>query len=295
VDIQTKAWVVWAGTAALIALTVAALSAGAASAAFNDSDGDGVIDTIERIAGSDPLNPSSIPENAAAPVYLGIAACTDGLDNDLDTLIDDADPACADTDSDLVDDPTEISLGSDPNDFDSIPEDSRIDAVLISLGFITFQCNDGLDNDLDGLIDDGDPGCAPFDTDADGFGDIDEKTYGSDPNDDASNPEDDRVDPALCTDALDNDGDGLVDAHDDGCLPHATDTPAVTPRNGASPTPARTARPAATSTSTVAAPGLPPVGSGGDRDGLPSAGLSLAGGTLVSACVILALRRERTA
>lgn len=230
----------------------------AAHAAFNDSDGDGVIDVAERVAGSDPNDPNSIPENAAGVIYLQRPVCTDGIDNDLDGVIDAADPGCTDTDSDLVDDPTERELGSDPNNFDSVPEDSRIDAILRTFGFVTFQCNDHNDNDLDGLVDDADPGCAPFDTDADGFGDVDEKTYGSDPNSADSKPEDDRVDPALCADGIDNDGDGAIDTQDSGCLEHPTATATLTPP--AQQTPSPTATPV--SATPVAVTGLPATGTG---------------------------------
>jgi hypothetical protein len=69
---------------------------GAADACDADDDGDGFSDDAEAAAGSDPLNPSSIPE-----------VC-DGNDNDLDTQVDegftdtDSDGAkdCVDTDDD---------------------------------------------------------------------------------------------------------------------------------------------------------------------------------------------------
>lgn len=268
------------------------LSAGSASAAFNDSDGDGVIDVAERIAGSDPNNPDSGPENAAGIVYLQLPVCTDGIDNDLDGQIDDADPGCIDTDHDLVDDPAERALGSDPNNFNSVPEDSRIDAVLISLGFITFQCDDGLDDDLDGLIDAADPGCAPFDFDGDGFGDVLEKTYGSDPNDMASRPEDDRVDPALCTDGVDNDGDGFIDVADEGCLAHPTVTPTAVPPT-TEPT-ERTPQPAATPTPGPTVAGLPLTGSG-SGGGFGIAGALALGLVAVGGCVVAGLAALRPA
>jgi hypothetical protein len=178
-------------------------------------------------------------------------------------MLDDADPGCTDTDADYVDDPVEIALGSDPNDFDSIPEDSLVDAVLVSLGFVTFQCNDGLDNDLDGVIDSADPGCEPVDLDDDGSSDLDEKTYGSDANDPNSRPEDDRINPALCADGVDNDLDGLTDGEDQGCMEHPTATPTAppeeTPPAGATISPAATSIPPAVN-------GLPATGSGAGGD-----------------------------
>jgi hypothetical protein len=262
----------------LVASTFGLAHTARVHAAFNDSDGDGVIDVAERIAGSDPFSADSSPESAAGALYLGRPVCTDGIDNDGDGQTDSADPGCTDSDHDIVDDPSERVLGSDPNDFNSVPEDSRVDAVLVSLGFITFQCNDGLDNDLDGLIDDRDPGCAPFDTDGDGYGDVDEKTYGSDPNDATSGPEDDRVDPALCADGVDNDHDGLTDIDDSGCLAHPTAT--ATPTS-IEPTPTRgaTRGPPAAATATPMA-GLPATGSAGERPGHAIDGALLALGTL---------------
>jgi hypothetical protein len=55
-----------------------------------DTDGDGFSDRVERNLGSDPLLNSSRPEhNSVAD------SCTDTIDNDLDTLVDAADPGCA--------------------------------------------------------------------------------------------------------------------------------------------------------------------------------------------------------
>jgi len=66
-------------------------------------------------------------------------------------------------------------------------------------------CNDGLDNDNDGLIDLSDPGCANAD-------DNDELNVVTPPP----------PPPAACADGIDNDGDGLTDLSDPGCT-DATD------------------------------------------------------------------------
>jgi hypothetical protein len=60
------------------------------------------------------------------------------------------------------------------------------------------ECEDGIDNDADGLVDLGDPGCASS-------GDLSERS-------------------ALlsCDDGTDNDGDGFLDALDDECTDVAT-------------------------------------------------------------------------
>lgn len=66
----------------------------------------------------------------------GPAACSDGVDNDSDGLIDLADPGCSDA--------------NDSDEADPVPP----------------ACSDGQDNDADGLIDLADPGCsAPDDED----------------------------------------------------------------------------------------------------------------------------------
>ncbi len=88
--------------------------------------------------------------------------CNDGVDNDLDGLVDAADPDCAPT-------PT--------------PE----------------ICNDGVDNDLDGLVDPYDPDCAP------------------------PTPTDE-----VCDDGVDNDLDGLVDAYDPDCKEPEVELPNLT-------------------------------------------------------------------
>jgi YVTN family beta-propeller protein len=80
-----------------------------------DRDLDGTFDRDELDAGTDPGNPGSVP-----------GACSDGLDNDGDGLVDLADPGCA------------ISGQSIENP----------------------QCNDGLDNDGDGAIDLADAQCS---------------------------------------------------------------------------------------------------------------------------------------
>jgi hypothetical protein len=252
---MAKSWLIGVCVVVLVSGVLAAQPAWPAFAAFNDSDNDGAIDVAERIGGSDPNDADSFPESAGGSIYLALPLCTDGVDNDMDGMTDDDDPGCIDTDQDLVDDPVEDALGSDPNDFDSIPEDSMVDAVLASLGFITFLCSDHLDNDLDGVIDSDDPGCAPLDTDDDGFGDVIEKTHGSDPDSTSSQPEVETVDASLCADGTDNDLDGLIDGDDPGCTAQPTETAAAPAEPTARPAEAATPKPTAV---------LPATGSGAD-------------------------------
>lgn len=109
---------------------------GLGDACDDDDDNDGVTDATETASGSDPLNANSTPETC------------DGADNDLDSQIDegflntdgDAQANCVDLDDDNdgVSDAAEVSAGSDPLNAASTPE----------------VC-DGVDNDLDGTIDEG--------------------------------------------------------------------------------------------------------------------------------------------
>jgi len=81
------------------------------------------------------------------------------------------------------------------------------------------QCDDGRDNDRDGLVDAADPGCGADDTEA--------------PDDRAAGASD-------CEDGRDNDGDGLVDrAQDPGCAADGTEADAdAAPTTNPTPAPA---------------------------------------------------------
>jgi LPXTG-motif cell wall-anchored protein len=129
--------------------------------------------------------------HAVAPAAGGGEQCSDGIDNDGDGLIDAADPDCH-------------SDGNANNPGSYVPSDNSEAGGP--------QCSDGKDNDGDGLVDAADPGChtdgnannaasydATDDSEANGV------TKGSS----SGKPQ--------CSDGIDNDGDGLVDAADPGC------------------------------------------------------------------------------
>ena len=103
--------------------------------------------------------------------------------------------------------------------------------------YAPMQCDDGVDNDADGLSDMDDPGCDAYDdndeynvappnpecsdtedNDADGFID-----YPEDPGCESSDDQSEyNIFPA-CSDGVDNDGDDLIDLDDDGCTDASDD------------------------------------------------------------------------
>jgi len=178
----------------------------------------------------------------------------------------------ADTDGDGFEDAEELNLGScyaDPCDeeefcsgteaVDSTPEDVSVGGT----------CTDEEDNDSDGYIDDVDGGCGD-DTDGDGVSDDGEDDLGSDFEDANSTPEHASV-CDVCTDGVDNDGDGDIDAADEGCA-EAEVTPTPTPEEGTpTPTPEE-ATPTPTAAVEICEPVFPGTYNGFVRiDGQPAA------------------------
>lgn len=137
--------------------------------------------------------------------------CSDGLDNDGDSLIDADDWDCR-GDGQADEDPPPGQIGSDDDN------DGR-EGMSSPLG----TCDDQLDNDGDGLRDLGDPDCAgkidedPVDgLDNDGDGRVDEDPR----NEDRDGSEFGGRFPTNCADGIDNDSDGLTDDDDPQCWPY---------------------------------------------------------------------------
>ena len=173
-----------------------------------DDDGDGYLDTTEILAGTDPLDISSIP-----------------LDTDGDGIINLLDE---DDDNDGFNDLLENEIGTNPLDSLNFPLDTDKDFELDfydldddndgQSDLIELQCgSDPLNNlstssdtDLDGI-----PNCTDTDDDNDGFDDLTEISEGSDPLNSFDFPIQDKDgDGVPDTTLSDNDGDGIPNASD---------------------------------------------------------------------------------
>jgi len=187
-----------------------------------DSDGDGISDVLELQLGTNPNDSDSDDDG----VYDGIEV-NPTLDNDGDGLVNLLDP---DSDNDGLFDGTEMGLGCSLPDTDAsanhcIPDadngathTSPIKADTDG-GTVVDGSEDGNHN---GVVDPGetDPtlghagdDLSIVDTDNDGLSDLEEITFGSDPNDNDSD-DDGLVDGLEANPTSDDDGDGLINAND---------------------------------------------------------------------------------
>ncbi|MBX3246415.1 MAG: putative metal-binding motif-containing protein [Myxococcales bacterium] len=162
--------------------------------------------------------------------------CTDGLDNDCNGLIDLADPMCrADVDNDadgycpigrdLNGDGDCTDDGEDLAGFDCDDTNPAVNSGAVEI------CDDGLDNDCNGLVDFRDPACAGyFDADGDGYCplgvDLDRDGNCTGPGEANVEPFDcDDTDPTVsprapevCTNDRDDNCNGLVSLADPECV-----------------------------------------------------------------------------
>lgn len=151
----------------------------------------------------------------------------DFLDNDCDGLVDDDNVKPTyyhDFDGDTYGDPTDTVQEYLPpaeyvaNDLDCDDTDATVKPEGAEYRGNSHECNDGIDNDCDGLMDHADPDCTGSSEVCDNGvdDDLDDKVDCDDPN--CNN------DPAcsgggeiLCTDSIDNDSDGNIDCADNDC------------------------------------------------------------------------------
>ncbi len=122
-----------------------------------------------------------------------VPACRDGLDGDGDGRVDGADPDCLDRD----DDDESTATGAEREELPEVPPAAFEGAAA---------CEDGVDDDGDGLVDVADPDC-----------------LGEDPQAEGAPP---------CGNGVDDDGDGLVDEADKDCLHRAGLSEGPPPRDG---------------------------------------------------------------
>ena len=193
--------------------------------ADDDDDEDGYPDSVERGAGTDPLDPSSKPSDLDGDGLADIIDPDldgDGVDNAEDVFPYDPDEqsdldrdgsgdnADADDDGDRYADEVELRLGSDPLNAASTPPDQDHD--FIADADDEDRDGDGVDNREDAFPDDpsetrdtdgdGEGDQSDLDDDGDGYSDLDELAAHTDPLDPVSRPQD-------------LDGDGIVDQDDD--------------------------------------------------------------------------------
>ena len=166
-----------------------------------DTDGDGITDQNESIAGTDPTNPDTDGDGENDAVEVGDP--NNPTDTDGDGIIDALESSNNDQDGDGVND-EEDPANTDP----CVP---NLDAGNCD------QDNDGLTNDEE--IAEGTDPTNP-DTDGDGYNDGDELSSGTDPLD-PCDPDD-----ILPECNIDTDGDGLTDAQEAvlGTDPNNADT-----------------------------------------------------------------------
>ena len=147
-----------------------------------------VTDTIPTGTTFDSANPA---EDSSGPLTWNVGDLASGESAQILVTVT-VDP---DTAGDLI--TNTASAVADESAFDSNSSNDTVDEDITVNTPPVYQCSDGKDNDLDGLIDMDDPGCdsATDDDETDG---VVPPTY-------------------QCSDGIDNDLDGLIDMDDPGC------------------------------------------------------------------------------
>jgi len=179
-----------------------------------DNDCDGIVDCNDTDCSGDP----------ACPDLIEYPNCFDGQDNDFDGLTD-----CADrTDCDDISQTTTCGLGVCAATGSQTCRNGTLEEIICTPGNPTepdmeMTCDDGLDNDCDGLTDAADSDCS-------GCDDLTEKNLcNNDPAcewigspkkgscQDAAVCEPTETTEVTCNDGIDNDCDGAADGNDTDC------------------------------------------------------------------------------
>ena len=203
----------------------------APEALYADADGDGFGDAAVSVGGCD-TTPGYVEDNtdcddAAATTYPGAAELCDGVDNDCDGAIDgesSGTPWYSDADGDGHGDPATAVVACEAPE-GLIADGTDCDDTNSELSPSAVEVCDTIDNNCDGVVDEGVTLISYLDLDADGYGDDTSTTEACEPPAGyalVSGDCDDSVAttnpgaPELCADLADNDCDGLTDADDPG-------------------------------------------------------------------------------
>jgi hypothetical protein len=202
---------------------------------YADGDADGYGSGTAVIACSQPagfVNVTGDCNNSNAAVHPNAAEICNGIDDDCDTFIDDADPSItgqqtfyADTDGDGYGAGSPVLACVQPPNTSTNNTDCNDNNPFISPGELEDACGNNTDDDCDGDIDEG---CGTYtyylDNDSDGFGTVDSfivvfvstPPAGYSANDDDCNDNNAAVNPAaqeICN-SIDDDCDTFIDNAD---------------------------------------------------------------------------------
>jgi len=212
---------------------------------YADADSDGYGDpSVDTDACSQPtgyVTGSTDCDDSDSAIHPAATEVCDGVDNDCDGFVDDADSSVvgqstfyADDDGDGYGDPGDSS-DSCSTPTGHVSDSTDCDDTDATINPAATEVCDGVDNDCDGLVDADDPGATGLstyyaDVDADGYGDLSSTT------DDCSLPSGHSTDSTDCDDTdsainpgateicdgVDNDCDGLVDDADSSVTGQST-------------------------------------------------------------------------
>jgi hypothetical protein len=190
-----------------------------------DPDCVNAMDNSESGTSGSSSSSSSSSTSSSSSSSSGTGLCSDGLDNDQDTRIDMQDPGCH-------------SDGNPYNAASYVPADMTEGTPANS------QCNDGYDDDHDGVVDyPADPDCSDAmdnsESGTSGGSSSSSSSTSSSSSSTSSSSSSSSSASGQCSDGVDNDSDGRIDAVDPGCHsdgnPHNASSYVPSDMNEASP------------------------------------------------------------
>jgi hypothetical protein len=218
------------------------LDASTGSAWYTDADSDGYGDPASAamacVVPSGHVGDNTDCDDSAPAIHPAATETCDGIDNDCDSLVDDADDSLdsstgstfyADTDGDGYGDPANAIMACDtPGGYTELSKATDCDDTSFAVNPAAVEICDSIDNDCDGLVDDADGSLDAstrstwyLDADGDGFGGGSTSSACAMPSGYAATGADcDDGDAAInpsaaeICDGIDNDCDSLVDDAD---------------------------------------------------------------------------------